>query len=67
MSTTDHGLADPEPAPDYDKGSVSHEEAVHRATLTEEEKVIERKLRIRIDSLIMPLVVLVYLLNYIDR
>ncbi|KAJ5765495.1 hypothetical protein N7520_005054 [Penicillium odoratum] len=50
-----------------DKPSVSHDEAIFRASLTEEEKVIERKLRTRIDSLIMPLVVLVYLLNYIDR
>jgi hypothetical protein len=37
------------------------------AELTEEEKVVEKKLRRRIDTLIMPLVILVYLMNYIDR
>jgi hypothetical protein len=46
---------------------MSHEEVVHLAQLTDEEKVLEKKLLRRIDSLIMPLVVLVYLLNYIDR
>ena len=65
MTSRDHGLADPEAV--QEKASVSHEEAIHRASLTEEEKIIERKLRLRIDTLIMPLVVLVYLLNYIDR
>ena len=35
--------------------------------LTEEEKVIEKQLRKRIDALIMPLAILVYLMNYIDR
>ncbi|KAJ5536307.1 hypothetical protein N7513_009493 [Penicillium frequentans] len=69
MNSTDFAFR-PEtvvPAGAVDKASVSHEEAIYRASLTEEEKVIERKLRVRIDSLIMPLVVLVYLLNYIDR
>lgn len=50
-----------------EKAGITHEEVVHLTRLTEEEKVIEKKLRLRIDSLIMPLVVLVYLLNYIDR
>lgn len=50
-----------------DKAEMTHEELVHLATLTDEEKVLEKKLLRRIDSLIMPLVVLVYLLNYIDR
>lgn len=50
-----------------EKAELSHEEVVHVAELTPEEKVIERKLRLRIDTLVMPLVVLVYLLNYIDR
>lgn len=40
---------------------TSHDE------LTPEELVVEKKLRRKIDSLIMPLVVLVYLMNYIDR
>ncbi|KAJ5649516.1 uncharacterized protein N7484_003239 [Penicillium longicatenatum] len=70
MNITDYALRPETVVPDrgaVDKASVSHEEAIYRASLTEEEKVIERKLRVRIDSLIMPLVVLVYLLNYIDR
>ncbi|OJJ29762.1 hypothetical protein ASPWEDRAFT_296638 [Aspergillus wentii DTO 134E9] len=50
-----------------EKAEMSHEEVVHLTQLTEEEKRIEKKLRLRIDSLIMPLVILVYLLNYIDR
>ncbi|KAL2010828.1 hypothetical protein VTN00DRAFT_3546 [Thermoascus crustaceus] len=50
-----------------DKAELAHEEVVQIVALTEEEKVLERKLRIRIDALIMPLVILVYLMNYIDR
>ena len=46
-----------------DKRGLTHDETMHFAALTEEEKVIEKKLRRRIDSRIMPLVVLVYLLN----
>jgi hypothetical protein len=49
------------------KAQMTHEEVVHLAELTEEEKEVERKLRKRIDTLIMPLVILVYLMNYIDR
>jgi hypothetical protein len=48
-----------------EKADMSHEETMHFAALTEEERIIEKKLKRRIDSLIMPLVVLVYLLNYI--
>ena len=50
-----------------DKADASYEETMHFAALTEEEKVVEKKLKRRIDTLIMPLVVLVYLMNYIDR
>lgn len=51
-----------------EKAHMTHEEVItHLAQLTEEEKVVEKKLRRRIDSLILPLVALVYLLNYIDR
>jgi hypothetical protein len=50
-----------------DKASISHDEAMHFGALTEEERQLERKLLRKIDSLIMPLVVLVYLMNYIDR
>lgn len=47
--------------------SVSREEAMHMGELTVDELVIQKKLMRKIDSLIMPLVILVYLMNYIDR
>lgn len=50
-----------------DKGDISHEEAMHFGQLTEEERAIEKKLVRKIDIMIMPLMVLVYLMNYIDR
>lgn len=50
-----------------EKAEMSHEETVHLAELTPEEKAVEVKLRRRIDFLIMPLIILVYLMNYIDR
>ena len=50
-----------------DKPVVSHEERVHWGQLTPDELVIEKKLRRKIDALIMPCVILVYLMNYIDR
>ena len=50
-----------------EKAEMTHEETVHLAELTPEEKVVEVKLRRRIDFLIMPLIILVYLMNYIDR
>jgi hypothetical protein len=50
-----------------EKAEMSHEEVAQLGQLTEEEKVIEKKLRRRLDSTIMPLVILVYLMNYIDR
>ena len=65
MAGNDHTLSDVEAM--GEKAEMSHEEVVHIAELTPEEKRIEKKLRLRIDTLIMPLVVLVYLLNYIDR
>jgi hypothetical protein len=43
------------------------EEVTHFTTLTEEELVIEQKLRRKIDLRIMPVVISVYLMNYIDR
>ena len=49
------------------KADMTHEEIVHLTELSPEEKILEKKLLRRIDILIMPLVVLVYLLNYIDR
>ncbi len=50
-----------------EKAVLSHEEAMHFGALTEEELVTEKKLVRKIDALIMPLIVLVYLMNYIDR
>ncbi|EXJ65463.1 hypothetical protein A1O7_01804 [Cladophialophora yegresii CBS 114405] len=50
-----------------DKAVAAHEEQMHAATLTPAEKGIEKKLRLKIDLLIMPMVILVYLMNYIDR
>jgi len=51
----------------HEDADLGKEEAMHFGVLTPEEKVIEKKLRRKIDTLIMPLVVLVYLMNYIDR
>jgi len=50
-----------------DKVGVSHDDAMHFGALTPEELEVEKKLRRKIDMRIMPLVVLVYLMNYIDR
>lgn len=44
---------------DHEIAKVSREDAVHHAHLTEEELVIQKKLRRKIDGLIMPLVILV--------
>lgn len=48
-------------------GKTTREDAIHVSQLTEEELIVEKKLRRKIDTLIMPLVILVYLMNYIDR
>ena len=50
-----------------EKAGITHEEAMHYGALTEEELEVEKRLVRRIDGRIMPLVVLVYLMNYIDR
>ncbi|KAL2857254.1 major facilitator superfamily domain-containing protein [Aspergillus pseudoustus] len=51
-----------------EKANIAHDEEMYViGELTPEEKVVEKKLRRRIDSIIMPLVILVYLMNYIDR
>lgn len=52
---------------DHDLNAVDKQTAMHIGVLSEEEKVVEKQLRKKIDTLIMPLVVLVYLMNYIDR
>lgn len=43
-----------------EKITTSHDEATHLGHLTEEELVQEKKLKRKIDLLIMPMVVLVY-------
>ncbi|KAN0076382.1 Major facilitator superfamily domain containing protein [Elaphomyces granulatus] len=47
---------------------MAHDEIIHQATeLTPEEKVTERKLLRYLDMSIMPLILLVYVMNFIDR
>jgi hypothetical protein len=46
---------------------VTPEDARRHAELSEEELAVEKKLVKKMDLIIMPLVVTVYLLNYIDR
>jgi hypothetical protein len=50
-----------------EKMELSHQEIVHLTELTPEEKITEKKLRRLIDSIILPFVITVYLMNYIDR
>ena len=57
---TDHDLLG-------EKAGISHEETMHFGQLTEEELAIQKKLKLKIDLRIMPWVILVYLMNYIDR
>lgn len=49
------------------KATITHVEAEQQAALSEEENIIEKQLRRKIDLLIMPVVIIVYLMNYIDR
>lgn len=60
---------DPESAiqhDDGDKGETVHEDVVkdvsHMTALTPEEKVLEKQLVRKIDMLIMPLIILIYLM-----
>lgn len=46
---------------------TTHQESLDPVELSEEERSIERRLVRRIDFLILPLVILVYLMNYMDR
>jgi len=52
---------------DSEKAETTRVEMVGHEQLTEEERVIAKKLIKKIDIRIMPLVILVYLMNYIDR
>lgn len=58
---------DPTQQDDLNKPDIAHADVERYGKLTAEELVLEKKLRRKIDLLIMPLVVLVYLMNYIDR
>ncbi|KAL4804708.1 major facilitator superfamily domain-containing protein [Aspergillus unguis] len=50
------------------KADIVHDEELNIiSSLTPEELETEKKLRWRIDAIVMPLVILVYLMNYIDR
>jgi hypothetical protein len=60
----DEGVHDHDIIGDRD---VSPNEARRHAVLTEEELAVEKKLVRKMDMIIMPMVVTVYLLNYIDR
>lgn len=48
-------------------GGKSHADADRYGHLSEEELVLEKKLKRKIDLVIMPTVILVYLMNYIGR
>lgn len=50
-----------------EKAEFAHQEVLHHGRLSPEEVEIEKRLRRKIDWRIMPLVILVYLMNYIDR
>ncbi|KAL1954199.1 hypothetical protein VTO42DRAFT_1515 [Malbranchea cinnamomea] len=50
-----------------DKQETAQADVERFGKLTPEELVLEKQLRRKIDILIMPIVVLVYLMNYIDR
>lgn len=49
------------------KSDTVQEEVIHVAELTEDERRLEKKLVRKIDCIIMPMILLVYLLNWIDR
>ncbi|KAF2644983.1 putative MFS transporter [Massarina eburnea CBS 473.64] len=61
------GLRDQQIPGDTEKANDERREHVEHEALTEEEMIVARKLRRKIDIRIMPLVILVYLMNYIDR
>ncbi|KAJ4349904.1 uncharacterized protein N0V89_008524 [Didymosphaeria variabile] len=65
----DQTLRDHDVIGEVEKAEATHQEHVgsHHEELTEEEKRIAKKLRRKIDLRIMPLVIMVYLMNYIDR
>ena len=61
-------MAEESPKQDeLNKPDIAHADIERFGKLTAEELVLEKQLRRKIDILIMPMVVLVYLMNYIDR
>lgn len=51
-----------------EKAGITHEEIVnHVGKLTPAELITEKRLRRKLDMRIMPCVIMVYLMNYIDR
>jgi hypothetical protein len=46
---------------------MAYNEIIHQVELTAEEKVTQRKLIRRLDMSIMPLIILAYSMNIIDR
>lgn len=50
-----------------EKANVSHEEATAIVQLTPDEQVISKKVRKKVDLLILPVAFIVYVMNYIDR
>ena len=65
MST--HQLREKESIGDVKMAETIRENVQKHAQLSEEEMEIAKKLRTKIDIRIMPMVILVYLMNYIDR
>lgn len=55
------------PAALNDKVQIDHEEIVMLCGLTDEELQIEKTLVRKIDIRILPVIVLIYIMNYIDR
>jgi hypothetical protein len=62
-----HVLRDEDLMRDHEKAETTRLETVGHDELTEEEKAVAKKLVRKIDIRIMSLVILVYLMNYIDR
>jgi len=70
MDTTKNDIGHHETLRDEDiigEKRIGHDRVEHLRQLSPEELVAEKKLRRKIDRLIMPVVVTVYLMNYIDR
>ena len=70
MDTTKNDIGHHENLRDEDiigEKRIGQDRVEHLRQLSPEELIAEKKLRRKIDRLIMPVVVTVYLMNYIDR